>query len=425
METDSEGSQFAAPLDAAERRRGRHLAVSSHPAGMTFWMVFTEHLPTLLLVSLGASEAQIGLQRAFLPGLQLLQLPTLRTIAWLSKRRILVAGQLFALVAALPLMGLGRFLELDGESARVVALASLAFVAVGLNVGNTVWFPLLRSYVEPGRIGAFFGTLRSGWHLALVLYYAGAHFWLQRNPGSLQPLFVMAGLLGLLRIVLITRLPERSERTGEKIRVREAIEIVRGDARLRRYLVGVGANGALRTSVIPFVIVMMRREIGFSEAQIVLSTLALYAGGLASLYLWGRVTDHLGAAPIFRICSFGLAALLALLCVVDSAGTSDFALLLVFFAGFAIFTSGFGVADTQVLFQLTPPEAPARTLVIAGVITSSLMALAPILAGAALEVLLDRADHNLSVYHAFFGVAALLQVIVFVPLRSFSRSAQH
>ncbi len=384
-------------------------------------MVFTEHLPTLLLVSLGASEAQVGLQRAFLPGLQLLQLPTLRTIAWVSKRRILIAGQIFALVAALPLMGLGSGWVLEVENARFVALTSLACVAIGLNVGNTVWFPLLRSYVEPGRIGAFFGTLRSGWHLALVLYYAGAHFWLLRNPGSLEPLFVMAGLLGLLRAVLITRLPERSERTGEKIRVREALGIVRADPRLRAYLIGVGANGALRTSVIPFVIVMMRREIGFSEAQIVLSTLVLYAGGLVSLYLWGRVTDHLGAAPIFRICSIGLAILFLLLCLVDTTEAFDLALLLGFFIGFAIFTSGFGVADTQVLFQLTPPEAPARTLVIAGVLTSSLMALAPIFVGAVLEILLNQTNQPLAVYHSFFAVAATLQLIVFIPLRGFTR----
>ena len=54
-----------APLDDEQRARGRRLAITSHPAGMTFRMVFTQHLPTLALVSLGAGEFWVGLQASF------------------------------------------------------------------------------------------------------------------------------------------------------------------------------------------------------------------------------------------------------------------------------------------------------------------------------------------------------------------------
>ncbi|MCP4037996.1 MAG: hypothetical protein GY733_13730, partial [bacterium] len=155
-------SETPPPLDDATRALGRRLAITSHPAGMTFWMANTEQLPTLLLVSLGASEFQVGLQSAFLPGLQLLQLPTLRQIAHVRKRTILLLGQVGALLGGLPLLFLDPLMAFDEATVRIVALVSFALIAAGLNIGNTVWFPLLRSYVEADRIGHFFSLIRSG-----------------------------------------------------------------------------------------------------------------------------------------------------------------------------------------------------------------------------------------------------------------------
>jgi len=412
-----------APLDDATRARGRRLAITSHPAGMTFWTVYTEHIPTLLLVSLGASEFQIGLQGSFLPGLQLLQLPTLRKIARIKKRTILMLGQVAALLGALPLLFLDPLMSFGEAAVRGIALVSFALVAAGLNVGNTVWFPMLRSYVDSDRIGHFFGLIRSSWHLALIVYFVAAQQWLAHNPGDFASLFAAAWFLGLLRMALIARMPERSERTEGKIRVREAFARVREDSKLQRYLVGVTLCAAIRTSTMPFAIVMLRREIGFSESHILLTTLAYYSGGLVSLYLWGRIADRIGSAPIFRITALGMASLLLLLFAIDSDSQQNLILSLFFFFGFSLLTAGFGVADTRVLFQLSPPEAPARTLVISGVITNVIRALAPILVGVILELALDASDDRLAVYHGLFLGMAALQALTFVPLQGFTRSA--
>ena len=411
------------PLDPATRARGRLLAITSHPAGMTFWQVYTEHLPTLLLVTLGASEFQIGLQGAFLPGLQVLQLPTLRAIARVRTRTILLLGQVAALIAALPLLFLDPLLSLEQAGVRFIVLASFALVAAGLNVGNTVWFPMLRSYVESDRIGRFFGTIRSSWHLALMIYFVAAQQWLSYNPGDFAPLFAAAWLCGVLRLALIARMPERSERTRAKIRVREAFARVRKDSKLQRYLIGITLCASIRASTLPFVIVMMRREIGFDDSQIMLTTLAYYGGGLASLYLWGRIADRIGSAPVFRVTALGMAGLLLLLTGIDSNSPENLALLLFFFFAFAALTAGFGLADTQVLFQLSPPEAPARTLVISGVITNGVRALAPIAVGIFLGQTLGATENRLGVYHGFFLTMAMLQSLSFLPLRGFTRGS--
>jgi len=385
---------------------------------MTFWMVYTSHLPTLALVSLGASEALVGLQNGFLPAAQLLQLPVLRAVAFTSKRSILILGQSIALLAGVPLLFFGALRPLAGDAGLWIALASLGLVAVGLQAGNTVWFPMLRSYVEAQRTGRFFGTLRTGWHFALILYYLGAQRWLALHPGSFAPLFGIAWACALVRIAMISWLPERSEQTGERIRVREAMALL-GQPDLLRYLSGVTSCAALRLTVIPFAIVMLRREVGFSEADLVLTTIAYFAGGFVSLYLWGRVVDRVGPVPVFIGSALGMSALLLSLLSVRDPGVGAVAFAAAFFFSFSALTAGFGVADTQVLFRLTPPESPTRTLVVAGVTQSALSCLAPLAAGFALEVALDGAGDAIAVYHVFFAIAALLQAATFLPLRSF------
>lgn len=412
----------APPLPAETRARGRRLAVLSHPAGMTHRTVFTEWVPTLALLGLGANEAVVGLQSAFDPLGHLLQLPVLRAVGRRSKRSLLVAGQALAVVAGLPLLAYGWLHAQPGPDALALVLASLALTTAGIAVCDTVWFPLLRSYVEPGQIGRFFGILRSGWHVTLIAYFLAARGWIAAHPGSLAPLFAVGTAAGLLRIGLIVRLPERSERTGQPLRVREALALLRTNPPLRRYLAGVGGQGALWTGTVPFVIVLMRRVLGLSEAQVLLATVAAYAGGLASLYAWGRVVDRVGPARVFRWTSLGLAATVLALLAVREPGAFAAAWLTGFFFVAAVLRAGFGVADTHVLFQLAPDDAPASLIVVGTVTVHLARGAAPLMVGLALERALAAGAAPLAAYQTLFVVSAALHALVFVPLRAFGRA---
>ena len=416
-----DGGALSTPLDDQARARGRRLAITSHPAGMTFSMVFTQQLPTLALLSLGASEAAVGVQNALGPGMAVLQLPTLRRVGRTAKRRILTFGQGAACLGALPLLFFPTLAELPSGVSIGICLASLAIVSAGLSISNTVWFPILRGYVDSHRIGRFFGTLRSGWHLTLILYYLGAQRWLSVNPGSFAPLFALGWLFGLLRIVLISRMPERSERTGEPIRLRESLRRVLGNAALRRYLLGMSWTGALRMIVLPFWIVMLRREVGLSDGDVIATTVATFAGGFASLYLWGHVVDRVGAPPVFRLTALGLAACFGSLVFVEAGGPATVAAMIAFAFLVAVLSSGFGVADTHVLFKLTPGDTPAPVLVTVSVIISLVIGAAPVIAGFVLERLVAASDAPLEIYHTLFAIAALLQALAFLPLRRFAR----
>jgi predicted MFS family arabinose efflux permease len=403
-------------LAPEERRRGRRLAVLSHPAGMTHRTVYTEQLPTLALVGLGASEALVGLQRAFEPLSKLLQLGALRAVGRVRLRSILLAGQSFAVVAGLPLAAYGALAAAGPEAGARIALVCLALCAVGTVAGNSVWFPLLRSYVEPGRIGQFFGVLRTGWHLTLIAYFVAAERWLAAHPGSFGPLFAVASLAGLLRIALVARLPEADGAGRPRLRVRDALGLLRAEPALRRYLGGMVLYGTARRAATPFAIVMMRRTLGLSDADVALTTAAFYAGGFASLYGWGRLVDRLGPLPVFRVTAFGTAALLAALAAFGSAAGAG--AMVGFFFLLAVLNSGFGVADTHVLFGLAPDREPTPTLIVADVATSLAYGAGPFVAGLALAAALDAGSEPELAYRVLFCAAAAVTALAPLPLRA-------
>ena len=412
---------MSAPLSRPDRRRGRRLAIASHPLGNTFRLVFTQHLPTLALVSLGASEFQVGLQSAFVFVFIALQLPTLRVIARFPKRSLLVASHLFAVLTALPLVFWGQLEALPGETSVFVAMLSFALVAAGFCVGETVWFPLLRAYVHPQKIGRFFGILRTGWHLALIFFYLFSQWWLSRHPGDFSTLFGVGWALGLARTFLIARLPERSERTGERIRVREALALLR-DTRLRRYLETVAWSHSMRLAAVPFVIVMLRRVVGFSDTEVIYTTVAHFTGGVVSLYAWGRIVDRVGAVAVLRVTTVGQALLVGALFAFEPVA-AVVPLMVLWFFGLSVLASGHGVADTHVLFELTPPEAPARTLVLGAVGVGVAAGSMPILAGALLGAWLpDGIEGALDVYRSFFALLGALLLLAMLPLRWLARA---
>jgi MFS family permease len=412
----------APPLSEEERARGRRLAVASNVLWMTFWNAFAEQLPTLALVSLGASPTLIGVQSGLRLGLASIQLPALRLVSWYPKRSLLISGHLVAQAASFPLVFFAQLAALGPDLGVAVVFASLAFTALGLDIGDLVWFPMLRAYVDPERAGRFFGGLRSTWHAALIVFFLAGHAWLARHENGFGVLFGIAWVLGLLRIFLVWRLPERDERGGERLRARRALALVRDDLRLRRYVIGVVSGYAVRYAALPFVLVMLRRGLGFSNAGAVETTIAYYCGGLASLYLWGAITDRIGPYAVFRTVALGLGALYLGLAFLEPMGAATEWIAIGFFFAHALLMAGYGVADTRLLFELAPSESPTEVLVVTGVIEGVVCGLAPTLAGAALDPLLGRAVEPLAVYHGFFAVAGVLASLAFLPLRVFKRA---
>lgn len=401
-------------LDERARARGRRLALTSHPLGMTHHRVFTSDLPTLALVSLGAGDALVGLQRSFELLLQVLRLPTLRMTARWRMRWILVAGQVLAVVFGAPLVLFDAIASRGGAAGLPIVMASLALTAGALAIAQTVWFPLLYTYVDADRTGRFFGLLRSGWHATLVLYFLGAQRWLAAHPGAFSALFTVGWLCGAARIAFLARLPEERGRDGVSA---APLRLLLTNVALRRYLAGVTLSAAARRTAIPFAIVWLRRHLGLTDADVVLTTIATFAGQLVSLYGWGRLADRLGAWPVFVLTGVGGALATVGLLALPQVGAATVAIAVALFFAMAFFLAGFEIADTQLLFSIAPSSGATPTLVVAAVVSSVLTGLAPVAAGIALELALGRGAPPTLAYGSLFAITALAQILSLPILR--------
>jgi predicted MFS family arabinose efflux permease len=201
------------------------------------------------------------------------------------------------------------------------------------------------------------------------------------------------------------------------VRVRDTVGLLRRHPRLRRYLAGMILCGAPRRAALPFVVVMMRRSMQLTDADVLLTTVASFAGGFASLYAWGRVVDRFGAAPVFRGTALASAALLAALAA--AGPRAPLVAMVAFFFVFVALAAGFGVADTHVLFGLSPEQEATPTLVVADVTTSLAYGAAPFLAGVALELAIANGADPTGAYRVLFAAAGAAMALAPIPLRGF------
>jgi hypothetical protein len=122
---------------------------------------------------------------------------------------------------------------------------------------------------------------------------------------------------------------------------------------------------------------------------------------------------------VFRFTALGQAALMLGFLFVPELDVAAVALATGVFFGIWVLASGFGVADTHVLFKMTPEETPARVLVPVSVVSSVLRGVAPLVVGIALDRTLAAGLDPAWVYRALFVGAAAVQACAFLPLRVF------
>jgi Na+/melibiose symporter-like transporter len=417
MTADSKRT-LAPPLSPELRQKGRRLAIASHAVGQIHNLGVNGDLTTLALLALGAGEALVGSQRFLLFAVVLLQLPTLQQVGRHSKRSILVGGQALAMLATLPLLAFG---ELAGAGAvgLWVVFGCFTLAAAGFSINQTVWFPMLHGFVAPAQTGRFFGVLRTGWHLTLIPFFLGARAWLEARPGDFAPVFGFAFLCGLGRLLLIARLPERSEKTGSSLDLAAAFRFVRSREGWAPYVAGVTLSSSCRAVFLTFAVVMMRRDLGFSEGQVLYCTAAVFAGGLVSLYLWGRWVDRFGPLPLFRWTALLQAATMVGFALLAGIGGLSVPLAVGAFFAMSLLASGFDVADTRVLFALTPAETPARLLVPTTVVKAMVSGGLPLVAGFALEAAIGQGLDRIAVYCGLFLLLCVGVAAGVGPLRRF------
>ena len=412
-------------LSPAEQRRGRLCAIASHPFSMVYRMAIVGTLATQALVTLGASATAVGAHAGLVSFATLIQLPSLRLLSRIEKRQLLLWTQIAGLVTGLPLVAFGWLAGLDSGLAVPLALVSLALTTLALTSGSAAWWPLLHGFVPRSGTARFFAALRSLWHLTLIAFFLGSAWWLKEHPAHFGALFGVAWLCGLIRALTFLVFPERPE--GHVEQPRDAFARMRSSPRLRRSLRGVTFDQIGYRALPPFAVLLLRREAGLSEAEVLGLTLSLYTGGLLALLPAGWLSDRVGPRPVLKASCWLRAAVVAGLAgsVLVCEGTSLLVVFCALFLAWAFLTSAFGVAEVKVLFQLAGDASPTGVIVTSVVIRSVVAGAVALAIGVGIDAALAaELLPNLSLYVGVFLVLATLQAGAALPLTRLDLAAE-
>lgn len=411
-------------LSPAEQRRGRLCAIASHPFSMLYRMATVGTLATQALVTLGASATAVGAHAGLVSFATLIQLPSLRLLSRIEKRRLLLWTQVAGLVTGLPLVAFAWLAELDPGVAVPLALLSLALTTLALTSGSTAFWPLLHGFVPRSATARFFATLRSLWHLTLIGFFLASAWWLKEHPARFGALFAVAWVGGLVRALLLLAFPERPEDHVE--RPRDTFARLRTSPRLRRYLRGVTFDQIGYRALPPFAVLLLRREAGLSEAEVLGLTLSLYTGGLLALLPAGWLSDRFGSRPVLRASCWLRATVITGLAaaVLTCEGTTLLAVFCALFLGWAFLTSAFGVAEVKVLFELAGDGSPSGVIVTTIVIRSVVAGAVALAIGVGIDAALSAELPSLPLYVGVFLFLAALQAGAALPLARLDLAAQ-
>jgi len=207
-----------------------------------------------------------------------------------------------------------------GRAALVMGCCIVLY-SLGASMLGGGWLALMHPLIPEGRRGRFLGTLRLCVQLVVVAVSIPLAFLLaEDSPAWLfQVIFIVPGLLLLLRLHFYRRVPQMDAPAPEPEPLRKALaEILRvpGYVPFIAYVFLL----ALVTRNAPVLFCLLEKEIlGFGDGVIVAAGFAVTVGGMVGLALGGRVVDRYGTRVAFVACHLAFGLLFGLFLLRDMA----------------------------------------------------------------------------------------------------------
>lgn len=351
-------------------------------------------------LALGATNFEIGLLAAIPFLAHVAQIPAVAVLErWPDRKRLVVGAAIiargvFVLVALVPLVSL----PLRPVAALIPLLVANAVVAT---FGGMAWQVWLRELVPRDELGRYFGrrlAILSVVGLVTLLgagqfitYVADARPDLTLHAYAL--LFALGGVLGWGSALVQTRAPAKhAEATRVSRRFPASLKAPLAEPNYRRVLVFLGAWSFAANLALPFVSVLLLRNLGYPLLVVTVLAATSQLANILGFRLWSPMTDRFGNKPVLGLAaSVFLVGMLAWALWPKEAGPALLTVAVVVHIvwGFAI--AGLDVAGNGIVMKLAPDDEAASYLASASVVKALAAGVAPILGGLAASLLAGRA----------------------------------
>lgn len=341
-------------------------------------------------LALGASPLVIGVMGALQPLTQILQIPTIYLVERVGYRKLLVVIALgISRLACLALVALPWLVP---ERYRLTALIAALLLFYGFGtISGVAWNPWVRDLIPETRLSSYMATrLAITTAISAILGLAAAFGidWFQRryDPIAIYSVyFGLGGLVGLLGIVFISRVPEPKLDHNPNISLGALIAEPIRDHNFRQLLIFLGSWNFAVNFAAPFFTVYLLQRLHFSMTVIVTLSVLSQAVNVLFFRLWGRLAERYSyksvlveAGPLFiltfvlwPLTSFGswpVFTLLALIFIYALTGMS---------------TAGVQLCTGNLAMKLAPRGKATAYLAVNALVSGAAATVAPILGGAA------------------------------------------
>ena len=276
-------------------------------------------------LKLGASDQLIGVLAAIPFVTQLAQLPAIRLIAAIRRRKAIAliastAGRvLFVPIALLPFLA-----ERDIALALLIA-GQFAACALGA-VGGCGWNSWIHDLLPKQGLGDFFArrlvwatatgmaaSLLGGW---IIDHAAGLFGGEERAVYAYSALSLLGAAAGFASSWWLARVPERRMRPADPLRRPALFTMLRAplrDGNFRRLIIFMVAWNFATNLAAPFIPVYIVHQLGYDLGFVVLLSVLSQLTNVLTLHWWGLIADRSSvksvlavAAPVFLACIFAL-----------------------------------------------------------------------------------------------------------------------
>lgn len=280
---------------------------------MGFDAITTGGFMAAYALSLGASNAQIGILAALPFMLQPLQIPAIAVVERFRKRKqisfftIVLANAVWLPAALIPFL-----IDAPGTLAITMLLVFVAIRSAVTPFFNVPWMSWMKDLVPSQQRGSFFAKrLQYATALGMALGLGGAVFadiWKEQasSPSAIAqgfayPILAATLTLGVAGWYFVARLPEstmpaRPDGPKQSL-ISTVMEPVRDPS--YKYLIRFKFLSTFAMQLaIPFFAVYMIQEIGLPVTVVMGFTALSQLANIGFLGAWGRMVDRFGAKPI-------------------------------------------------------------------------------------------------------------------------------
>lgn len=343
-----------------------------------------------LALALGASNTVIGILSAVGPIAQVIQIPAIYLVERLRWRRFLSVSA--AWLSRLALLGMATLpFPPWPESWRIPMLLAFLGLHYGLGaVSGCAFNSWIRDLVPMERLSSFFARRLTVATLvgALVSFGGGAavdamNDQFQLGAGSYAALFVVAGVVGLIGLTVLSRVPEPRMPQAPPEPIRALLMQPIRDTHFRAVLVFMAWWSFAVNFVAPFFAVYLLRELGLSMTFVLALSVLSQITNVAFFGLWGRLADRFTNKSVLLLAvpMFFLSLLLWPFTMMPEPHLLTFPLLIVIHVVSGIALAGVALCAGNLALKSAPYGRAASYLAVNALVSGVAAAIAPIIAG--------------------------------------------